>query len=218
MTRGVFAGLAAVCLACGVSEHAAAQSFEGAITVRVPGGGRNASPLQEIEYLSRGGKVRLTIASPAGPVVLLGLPSEGKSYVVMESQRTYMELTAPKDSAGAAPQPALKAVRTGRKERIAGFECEHVLVEAASPSNAQRTDICVTNALGPFLNPSAGILGTRLSPWQRQLAENSGFPLKVTLADGTVALEVIKIEKRRISDAVFRIPADFSKMDMPRRP
>jgi len=33
-----------------------------------------------------------------------------------------------------------------------------------------------------------------------------------------VALEVVKIEKRRVSDMQFRIPADFTKMDMPRSP
>ena len=78
--------------------------------------------------------------------------------------------------------------------------------------------MCLTSVLGPYVNPMASLGGTRLTSWQQQLARDGGFPLKVTLPDGTVVLEVTKIEKRRVSDALFRIPSDFSKMEMPKRP
>jgi hypothetical protein len=58
--------------------------------------------------------------------------------------------------------------------------------------------------------------GMRRGPapaWQKQIAD--GFPLKVSSPDGTVALEVIKVEKKRLANDLFSVPANFTKMAMP---
>lgn len=193
-----------------------AQDFEGVITMRMPGMQRQGAPPESVEYWSRAGNVRMNMSSPAGSLVILGLAGEQKVYVIVESQKSYMEVT-PSDAAAAAPTAATVA-RTGRKELIAGTECEHVIVEATGANGVTKTDICLTRALGPFVNPMTTVAGARLSPWQRQLIADGGFPLKVTLNDGSVALEVTKIERKRVSDALFRIPTDFNKMALPRRP
>ena len=150
---------------------------------------------------------------------MLGLAAEGKTYLVLESQKAYMELPAAEAAASVASASGVVTItRSGRRELIAGFECEHVEVESNVDATGRKTDMCLTSALGPYVNPMASFAGVRLAPWQRQLAANGGFPLKVTLPDGTVALEVTRIVRRRVSDTMFRIPADFSKTDMPRRP
>jgi len=196
---------------------ARAQGFEGAITMRLNSGGRGAVRADTVEFLSRGGNVRASLNSPAGRVSILGLAAEEKTFVVIESQRAYIEVSA--EAAGqAAAAVASNVTRTGRREQIAGYECEHVLVVAAGAATTQATDVCLSSALGRWVNPLASLGGGRLSPWQRELLKDGGFPLKVVTADGTVALEVLRVEKRRVSDAQFRIPADFTKMDMPRRP
>ncbi|MBL0173601.1 MAG: DUF4412 domain-containing protein [Gemmatimonadaceae bacterium] len=197
-----------------------AQSFEGAIMIRVVAGGRNGpATADSVEYLSRGGNVRINMMSPAGAVSILALATEGKTYAVLATQRAYMEMSAG-DAAGSVAESAGATTisRSGRKETIAGYECEHVLVESNGATGPQKTDMCLTKALGPYVNPVSGLAGARLTPWQRQLASEGGFPLKVTLSDGSVALEVTRIQKRRVSDTLFRIPADFSKMEMPKRP
>ena len=215
-----------VALACGAvvaggmrSSVLCAQTFEGAIAVRLSGGGRSGPTSQEVEYLARGGNVRLNIMSPAGAMAILGLSAENKTYLVVESQRAYMELP-PVDAARmvAASAGATKLTRSGRKETIAGYECEHVIVPTNDDTKSETTDMCLTYALGKYVNPMASLSGARLSPWQQQLAADGGFPLRVTLPDGLVALEVTKIMKRRVSDTLFRIPADFSKMELPKRP
>ncbi len=196
-----------------------AQGFEGAITMRLATGNRGASAPETLEFLSRRGNVRVSMNSPAGSVAILGLATEKKTYLVIDAQRTYMDVsTGDGMAAAAASGGAIKVTRTGRKETIAGYECEHVMVESSAGGNSQKTDVCMTSALGPYVNPMASFGGGRLAPWQSELAKDGGFPLKVTMADGTVAVEVTKIEKRRVSDAQFRIPAEYTKMDMPRRP
>ena len=211
---------AVIALAVAVAPCAmAAQGFEGAITMRVASGGRGGSVPESIEFLSRGGNVRVSVTTPAGSVAILGLAAEQKTYVVIESQRTYMDVSAGDAVAATSASAGVTTVtRTGARETLAGYECEHVIVESRGSNGTQKTDVCVTSALGPYVNPMTSLAGARLSAWQRELVKDGGFPLKVTMADGTVALEVVKIEKRRVSDMQFRIPADFTKMDMPRSP
>lgn len=186
------------------------------ITMRMPGMQRPGAPAENVEYWSRAGNVRMNMTSPAGALVVLGLAGEQKVYVIIEAQRSYMEV-APLEAASTAIATATVA-RTGRKETIAGMECEHVTVESSGANGVTKTDICMTRALGPFVNPMTTVAGARLTAWQRQLVADGGFPLKVTLNDGSVALEVTKIEKKRVNDAMFRIPSDYNKMALPRRP
>ncbi|MCC6244525.1 MAG: DUF4412 domain-containing protein [Gemmatimonadaceae bacterium] len=202
------------------SSSLQAQGFEGAITVRIPAMGRNAQGVQEIEFLSRAGNVRVNMASPAGAMSILGLSSEKKTYLVIESQKSYVDVTSTDAGTAVATAAAnAKVTPTGRKETIAGYECEHMTIESTGAGDrAQSMDVCITKALGPYVNPMSSVGGVRVPAWQLQMMRDGGFPLKVARADGTVELEVTKIEKRRVSDAQFRIPADFNKMDMPKRP
>jgi len=219
--RGVLLTVAAVgASAFGTPGSAGAQGFEGAITMRLASP-RNGPALPELEFLSRGGNVRVNVTSPAGSLVILGLGSEKKTYMIIESQRSYTEISvADVVETTGTESGTLTMTKTGKKETIAGYECEHVLM--ALTTTAQSTgpvmDVCMTRALGAYVNPLASMAGGRANGWQRQLTTDGGFPLKVTRADGTVELEVTKIEKRRVSDSQFRIPADFNKIDMPRRP
>lgn len=192
-----------------------AQTFEGVITIRMAT--RQGMPAQEMEYLARSGNVRVNINSPAGSMAILGLKAEGKTYMLMESQRMYTEVSPETVDAALAKAQEPKVTKTGKKETIAGESCEHVVIETNGEKGPQKTDACMAYGLGPFVNPMAS-MARNMAPWQRQLMKEGGFPLRITLADGTVPLEVTKIEKKRVNDSLFRVPADFSKMDMPRRP
>lgn len=192
----------------------AAQGFEGAITLRMAS--RQGAPPQEMEYLSRGGNVRVNVNSPAGSMSIIGLQAESKTYMLMEAQRMYMEVPPESMSAALSKADEPKVTKTGRKETIAGESCEHVIIETSGANGPQKTDVCMAYGLGPFVSPMSNM--ARMTAWQRQLIKEGGFPLRVTLGDGSVPIEVTKIEKKRVSETLFRIPADFSKMDMPRRP
>jgi hypothetical protein len=197
-----------------------AQSFEGVITVRMAG--RGGQPATEMEYLNRNGNVRVNLSSPAGPVAILRIAAEAKTYMVIESQKTYMDVpmadVTASIAANAGKPSDAKVTKTGRKETIAGYECEHIVIETTGANGPQTTDVCVTQALGGYVNPMAALGGAALTPWQRQLSTDGGFPLKVLGNDGSVVAEVTKIEKKRVSDTQFRIPPDYNKMAMPKRP
>lgn len=204
-------------LSISVVRQAHAQGFEGSVAMRLSmGGGRSAPTSQEVSYQSRGGNTRVDLTTPMGAIIMIGLASEHKTFVIIESQKSYMEMTqAPTDQSAVIG----KVTRTGKMETIAGNSCEHVTVDAAGPNGVmQRVDVCLSKVLGTYVNPMSAMPGGRLPTWQQSLTESGEFPLKVTLADGTVALEVLKIDKHRVSETLFRIPPSYNKVDVPKRP
>jgi hypothetical protein len=198
-----------------VPQAMAAQPFEGALTMRVSSKGANGPQSQEVEYLVRGGKVRVSMGGPAGAMSLLSVPQEQKVYVLMAAQNAYLEMpVSDASSSVAAKSPADATItRTGRMDTVAGYACEHVTVASA----AQTVDICLAKGLGGYVNPLASMQRSREPAWQRMLTADGGFPLKVTMQDGSIPLEVVKVEKKRLAADLFSVPLTYSKMEMPRR-
>lgn len=195
----------------GPAAHA--QAFEGSITMRATAPAPQGGPGQIMEYLVRGGKLRVNIAGPAGSMAMIAVPQEKKMYMLMAAQNAYVEMNLP-DAAAAArntnvPVDDVKVTRTGKMETVAGLQCEHVQVV----SKTGATDLCLTKDLGRFVNPMDGLRQGGMAPWQRQI-ENE-FPLKVTMPDGSVPLEVTKIERKRLSNELFTVPTSYTKMAMP---
>ena len=198
-----------------VPQVVVAQPFEGALTMRLSAKGANGLPVQEVEYLVRGGKVRVSMNGPAGAMSLLSVPQEQKVYVLMASQNAYMEMPiAEASSSVAAATPAdAKVVLTGRMDMVAGYACEHVTVASA----VQTVDICLAKGLGGYVNPLASMQRCSEPAWQRMLTADGGFPLKVTMQDGTIPIEVVKIEKKKLASDLFSVPLTYTKMAMPGR-
>ncbi|MCA2982889.1 MAG: DUF4412 domain-containing protein [Gemmatimonas sp.] len=193
-----------------------AQTFEGSITMRMGSRGPQGAMSQVVEYLVRGGKMRVTMGGPMGGAAMIVSPTEKKLYMLLAAQNSYMEMSLPDSAAdrartAAAGADSVTVTRTGRREQVAGLTCEHVLVS----SRGAATDLCLTRELGRFVNPMASLQGGALAPWQRQLGAE--FPLKVTMADGSVPLEVTKVERKRLSNDLFAVPNSYTKVTMPPR-
>lgn len=205
--------LAAMTAGLGARSPLAAQPFEGAITMRMSARTAQGVMNQQMEYLVRSGKLRVNLAGPAGGMAMIAVPQERKMYMLVVAQNAYMEMALPDPATVAkgvnAPVEDVKVTRTGRMETVAGMTCEHV--EVSSKTGA--TDLCLTKALGRFVNPLDGLRQGTVAPWQRQI-ENE-FPLKVTMPDGSVPLEVTKVERKRLSNDLFTVPSSYTKMTMP---
>lgn len=214
--RAVALVLAGATMAAGAPAGAQAP-FEGVVTIRMSSKTPQGVMSQQMEYLMRAGKVRVNMAPPPGlPVVgpsLLVVPQEKKAYMLMAAQSAYMEVPmfdslvaeAAKRAPGGAEET--KVVRTGKKETVAGVSCEHVQVT----SKTGTADLCLSRELGRFVNPADAL--RQSGGWQRELGNE--FPLKVTMLDGSVPLEVIKVERKRLSNELFSVPGTYNKMTMP---
>jgi hypothetical protein len=206
--------VAGVALLVRVPSVQAQGDFEGSVSLRLMARAPQGLTMQPVEYLVRAGKVRVNIVGPMGGMAMLAVPREQKLYLLMAAQNAYSEIpiTAAAGTAVTEASGDVKVVRTGRRETIAGYTCEHVQITSA----AQTTDVCLSKDLGRYVNPLEAMQGNASPAWQRAVGTD-GFPLKVTLPDGTVALEVTRIEPKRLANDLFSVPLSYTRMEMPRR-
>lgn len=206
-----FLSLAATTATTALSAQA---PFEGAVTIRItaasPNGG--AQP-QQMEYLVRNGKIRVNMSGAGAGMSVLTSPQEQKLFVLIPMQNAYIEMPMAEVTTRASGVPSdVKITRTGTMETVAGYACEHVtMVSAGSPA----VDVCLASGMGNFINPLTAMQRGVVPAWQRSLTADGGFPLKITMADGSVPVEVLKIEKKRLANDLFAVPLTYTKMPTP---
>jgi hypothetical protein len=193
----------------------AQSKFEGAITMALTA----PQGTTEVTYLIRGDQLRVDMPGGGGMtgyVVRDG--AKNVTTMVMPSQRMYMDLAAvqammPGAAAQAAKTPDIKL--TGKKETIAGVECEHVIVT----STDGQYDVCGAKGLGAFASTASPMSRGNSGPAGLDRLGKDFFPLKVQKVGGDVAMQVTKIEKKSLDASMFSVPEGYQKMDMPgRRP
>ena len=208
--RMIMAGTSALMfLIASPTLFAQAGSFEGVITMELHGGG--GAPTTA-EYMMKGGKLRLEAPGRAGlPVVLLFDPATHVIDVMMTPQRMYMERALDEGNrSGAGERVRAKIEKSGRKETIAGVECEHWTVT----ENEQRLDVCVAHGLGTFFLGENAFSGRGSPGWSSELKDGA-FPLKVVRGDGTIVLQVTHIARKPLEASLFAVPDGFQKMQLP---
>lgn len=199
-------GLALVAAALVSPADAQAQLFEGVLTMRVNGGQRGA---QNIDYYaSRTGKSRINVNTEQGAIVVIMSPAEKKMFMLIESQAMYVEQDiAQMLSMSASSSQDAKVIRTGRRDVIAGMECEIVKVD--------ELDICGVDKFGSYLFGGAAMRGS-VPAWQQALLDDGFFPLRVA-RQGDVQMEVTKIERKAVDAKLFEVPGHFTRMQLPGR-
>jgi uncharacterized protein DUF4412 len=206
----------------------AAQTFEGAVTYRVTSS--QGGPADMTVSL-KGTKVRMDVSARGQQMYMLLGAGSSTLTTVMPAQKMYMTID-PKmmqmqmgDSNAPKHAPPAKITATGRKETVAGKECEVYLV-----GEAQDMEVCAAHGMGMWRTPQSpmgggrGALGTLGSlgdadtnPEYAKLAANGFWPLKVTSKEGgeaKVIMEATQIDAKKLEASVFEVPAGFTEMKM----
>lgn len=213
MSRSIWRAMvaSAVTVAAPILAVGAQSPFEGVISMRLTGSGAAAGTTQDAEYYaSRSGKARVVLNTPMGRASIIMAPADGKMYMLMDQMSQYVEadlanLTGPESNVDAP-----KITRTGKKEKIAGYECEHVTID--------ELDVCAATGLGAYLNVGGNLMARGgMQPWQSAVLKENLFPLKVTLPDGKIQMQVTKIEKKSVEPSMFQIPSNYTKIPFPSR-
>ena len=190
----------ALLLAGVVATPVPARAFEGVVTAKLHD--PHAGALVERQYLLRNGAMRIDSLPDETPGVVIADPSTKTIAFVMPQSRTYVVWPMAIDDASTSHPDV---VRTGRKDRIAGYECEYWLLNDTDGE----TSACITTGIGAF------VLGGLGEPrWSGFLRAQGGFPLKVSKVDATPKMEVTKIEPKAVDAALFSIPATYTEIDL----
>lgn len=172
--------------------------FEGSITARMDN--------STATFSMKGDQFRMDISSGGMGGYLLRDMTKNTGVMVMPSQKMYMEISQGAIESQGHKTPDLKW--TGRTETIAGQQCEHVILTGDDGTY----DVCAAKGMGtfPMVNSQMGRSREAMATWQR--LGRDVFPLKVTKGSET-QFEVIKIEKKSLDDAFFKLPEGFTKME-----
>ncbi len=191
-----------------IAPTAAAQPFEGVISMSLTGSGAQSGIATGAKYIAAGGKARIELETPMGMAAMIVLPAEKKLYMLVEAMSQYIEqdLGTALEAVQGADIPKVES--TGRKEKIAGHECEISIVDGM--------EVCAARGLGTYLNIGGNVISGRgLQPWQNAIVTGEYFPLRVKKVGGEVHLLVTKIERKKIDPAMFRVPEGYSLLNIP---
>lgn len=223
MSSRLVAAVAAIVIA---QPAAAQQAFEGVVKYRMTTGGRAS----DMTYMAKGERVRLEMEMEGiQAFVLLDLTANTMT-TVMPSEEMYMRMDMSAGASRGGRDDMPKITATGRKETIAGRECEHYLI-----GDDESVDACVATGLGYYFGGGGGgrrgpgaqggmSLPSSVDPRARQFRErfkDGFFPLKLTMMErGRVQSEMVvtSIERRTLSDNLFRVPEGYEEMRMPMMP
>lgn len=211
-------------------------TFEGEITMNVTGhnagkgGGPHTmimgvkSPKLRIDTVGNVGTDNPMLAQGAGFIID---PPAKKAYMLMPAQKKavvidFEKMKALRGAPGGRPGPAAgvpspadppKIEKTGKKEVIAGYECEDWKIT----SKTSHADLCVAEGIKWI---DLGDLGLASPEATLAIAASdlNHFPLKVVSYDDknveTTRMEATKIDKKKLDDARFTVPPDFQLVDM----
>lgn len=225
------------------SNSSGSGNFEGAITAKMFGG---AQPI-EIKYAIKGTRFRIETQLSQGGTqtgVVLMDSSSGSQTMLMPQTKTYMSLDLNKggqfgqmvekmaEKAGQETGDLSKTTSTGETETIAGHACQHWRI-----GDKQQTDVCLARGLGFFGGggQSGGIfeqlknlaLGDKVkaqlnaNPEFAKFVEGGAFPLKISQVENgqsKTVMEVTIVERKPLDDALFAVPSDYKKMEIPGMP
>lgn len=202
--------LLAAAIAAVPSLAAAQGTFEGVITFQVNAGQTGPSTMQ---YSVKGNHVRMDVSAEGMSMFTLYDGAAKTVNMVIPMQQMYMERTmdtqALADSAAARKHDI---TWTGRKETVAGHECEHATV---TDDAGATSDVCLAKGLGTFVQMNGGMRGrggAQGGGWESHVG--NAFPLKVE-QNGRVVMEATKIEAKSLDASLFKIPEGYHKMSMP---
>lgn len=226
--------IAAALLAASPVIAGAQQAFEGVVEYDMTTGNQTVHTI----YYQKGLHVRMEMNMGGQQTAMIIDGTAGTMTSLMSTQKIYMTMNLREMAAGMRQQRdsthAPKITATGRHETIAGHDCEHVLM--TNEEHHGQVDICVARGMGFYM--SGGLGGARgrraaedfwsVSPDDPRYAEirrqfgEGFFPLRMETKDeqGRVQMTMVatKIDRRALSDDLFKPPADYKEMKMPSMP
>ena len=198
------------------SSNPAQEQFEGKITMRISSDKTSNDKPTDMDYFIKGSKFRVEMKSDQGKSVILHDQKDKKTYIVMPDQKMYMELDAnsyigQSDSKSEKQAPEIK--RTGEFKEINGYKCEKWIIK----EEKETIVAWMTDQLGGFYLMNDPMTSNSKNSWLQELAGNY-MPMRVEnlgKSENKVSLEVVSVNKMKLSPDLFDVHKDFQKFQMP---
>jgi len=216
-------GLAVYWAVAGWQAVAWAGDFEGIVRMKInrPDAALNTTSI----YYIKGDTARVESERPDGKSHIMILDGQKHSMTILTpDKKVAVEISL--DSAERTSEHVQNALdhllveRTGKSERIAGYDCNVWRITNRSSKRLEH-EVCVVKGFGRsasfFIDPKR-IQQSSQPSWVKQLVSEGGFALRSVMygEDGKERsrTEATSIEKKSLDGALFVVPADYVKQDM----
>ncbi|HRY28633.1 MAG TPA: DUF4412 domain-containing protein [Elusimicrobiota bacterium] len=192
--------------------------FEGVLHIKMSAGPTSGNGT--ILVSKSGVRNELNMQTPQKPVrmtSLLTAKNPATLYVINDEKKTYseMDLDKTRRAAEKAERASYKVKRLP-DETLLGYRCAHVFIAGSGGESELWTsreimdyDTFARMNAGKDRGPADGAYGKALKE-----AGADGFPLKSIHRagkEGVTVVEVVRVEKKPISPAMFEVPAGYQK-------
>lgn len=200
----------------------AQQAFEGTVVMKVVMDGETA----EVTNHVKGAKILQEMVLDGDRVGTMVDVQAGKAFLIEHAKKQYTDISAMLQGLTASTGPddddLLPDITTlNRKETIAGHSCDNYRVRTRGGTVI---DLCVATDLGDFGATMTGPSGfgggsayndQLMKVWKAKFPTGF-FPLRMRITeDGDVStIEVVRLEKKSLSDALFQPPAGYKGVRM----
>lgn len=195
---------------------AAAGDFEGIIVMKETSEGTTT---QQVWYL-KGDRLRFEEAGQDADNSAMIFDAKKKvMYSLHHDDKIYLEIPTA-DSSTPDPMEDMLVKKTGTSENVAGHACE--IYRTTDKTDGSTGEVCMARgitsvAMSALMGMQAG--STALLPARLQeMFKDGGFPIKGISRNGQgtedVRWEAVKVEKKRLDDALFAPPAHYKKQEM----
>jgi len=207
--------------------------FEGEITMNMTNA-KTKKPPTPVTFGIKKPKYRIDTSGPVGDnpqlagggSVILDPPIK-KGYMLvhpqkmaivldfekMKSMKTPGGMPGSRPGAPSAPSAPPKIDKTGKKEVIAGYTCEIWIIT----SEKSKADVCVAEGITWIDLTDLGWASPEVAA-ASALSGANHFPLRVISYDAKnveeFRMEATKVEKKKLEDSRFVVPADYRQVDM----
>ncbi|KZK74980.1 MAG: hypothetical protein A3K90_00440 [Pelodictyon luteolum] len=206
--------------------YGSAQPFEGVMTMKtvIPGTGTTTTRIMVgQEGIRTESTANLAGLSGRVPVTVLSRTRDmGRIYLLNDVARTYMVFDAGANaatgsSAGESEPLRNAVVENLGEEMVNGYRCTHVRI--AEKEGPGVVELWLNHDLLGY------VAWTRMQATNRQtasmLAEKlrsaglDGFPVRTLHRPSGVVTDLVKIERMKPDPALFSVPADYTKAEIP---
>jgi len=210
-------------------------TFEGEVKISVSGKAASKDMPKSILLSLKSPRVRADIgadAAPSNPMLAGGVgllidPPAKKGYTLLNAQKKAVvldfdeakggfkppSLGGGRSGAGAPPEDPPKIEKTGKKDTVAGYSCEVWKIT----SKANHAEACLAEKITRIDFTDIAIQ----SPAFAAIVAVSDFnhlPLRIVSFDDKNVeegrMEVTKVDKKKLADAQFTVPADFQIVEL----
>jgi len=189
-----------------------AAPFEGKVEFLIREGKK--MPLT-FDYLVKGNMIRLENEDSSGEKgVILMDSSQKKMFIIVDKEKKYTEMVIGQTK-GTERKKDEKTdfSKTGKKDVILDYPCEQWIAKDQKGT----TEIWLAQGLGSFLGFGNSKVKNSQIFWQKEAEKKGLFPLKVISLTNSGKeksfWKVNKIEKKKIENALFKVPSNYEKTE-----